>query len=80
VKSGFGLARLAEKQVPFGAMRQCLGLSSETRGFLIETFWESQNVFETTTLHDTTSLLRVLTVGFAISDHNMPTIGRQFQS
>jgi hypothetical protein len=57
VKSGFGLASLAKKLVPFGAMWQFFGLCSEAFGFLIETFWESQDVLETTSLHDTTSLL-----------------------
>src|SRR4029078_1377307 len=31
-------------------------------------------------LHDTTSCLRVLTVGFAKSQHNMRNLGRQFRS
>jgi hypothetical protein len=80
VQSGLGLASLAKKLVPFGTGRQFIGLYSQTFDFLIETFWESQDIPVPTTLHDTTSCLRVLTVGFASSDHNMPTIGRQFQS
>jgi len=80
VEGGFGLASLAKKLVPFRAVRQFFGLYSQTFNFLIETFRESQNVLVPTTLHDTTSLLRVLTVWFASSGHNMPTTGRQFQS
>ncbi|KJC62060.1 hypothetical protein UP10_01340 [Bradyrhizobium sp. LTSPM299] len=79
MKSGFGLASLAKKFVPFGSGRQFFGLCSETLGFLIETFWESQNVFETTTLHDTPLGFRVLTVGFQSSDPNYAEIARSVQ-
>jgi hypothetical protein len=51
LKSGFGLASLAKKLVPFGAVRQFFSLCPETLGFLIETIRESQDVFKTTTLH-----------------------------
>jgi hypothetical protein len=75
VKGGFSFSRLAQKFVPFETRRQFCSLCSETLGFLIDTFGES---FETATLHDTTSLLRVLTAGFASSNRNMPP--RIFQS
>jgi hypothetical protein len=61
-------------------MWQFFSLYSESFGFLIETFWKSQHVLETATLHDTTSLLRVLTVGFASLELRMPAAARQFQS
>jgi hypothetical protein len=54
VRSGLGLPGFAEKFLAFNAGRQLPCLCSETFGFLVETFWESQNVFETATLHDTT--------------------------
>jgi hypothetical protein len=47
VGSGVGLARLSQKVVPLLTMRQFLGLCSETFGLLLETFRESQSVFET---------------------------------
>jgi hypothetical protein len=56
VKGGFGLARLAQKFVSLGAGWKSFGLRSKTFDFLIESFWESQDVFEATTLHDTTFL------------------------
>ena len=57
MKGGFSLSGLAQKLVPFSAGWQFFSLYSESLGFLIETFGESQDVFETATLHDTTSLL-----------------------
>jgi hypothetical protein len=66
VKSRFGVASLAKKSVSFVAMWQFFRLCSKAFGFLIETFREGQDVLETATLHDTTSLLRVLTVGLQV--------------
>jgi hypothetical protein len=52
-------------------MWQFFSLCPQSFGFLNETLWKSQDVLETATLHDATSLLRGLTVGFASSDLNL---------
>jgi hypothetical protein len=82
VKSRFGLASLAKKLVSFAAVRQFLGLFSETFDFLIETIGESLDVFEATTLHDTTLLAFCgsYAAGSELTNLSMPLPRVQFQS
>jgi hypothetical protein len=66
-QGGLRLPNLAQKHLTLMvAWREFFSFRPEAFDLLFETIWERQNVFEPATLHDTTSCLRVLTVGFAV--------------
>ena len=66
VQGGLGLSSLAQKHLTLMvAWREFFSFRPEAFDLLVETIRERQNVFEPAMLHDTTSCLRVLTVGFA---------------
>ena len=80
-QGGLGLSSLAQKhRTLMVAWRELFSFRPEAFDLLVETMRERQNVFEPATLHDTTSCLRVLAVGFCSSNPNMPRRAGQFQS
>jgi hypothetical protein len=62
----FGLPSFADHFVPGRARWKQLGFSAEAFCFFGKSLFKRLGLFETSTLHDTTSCLRVLTVGFTI--------------
>jgi hypothetical protein len=76
----FGLPGSADHFVPNCAGRKQFGFGSQALCFFGKAGFKGLGLFETSTQHDTTSCLRVLTVGFCSSDPNMQMPGRQFQS
>src|SRR3984893_17047179 len=82
-QGGLSLSNLAQKHLTFMvAWREFFSFRPEAFDLLVETIWERQNVFEPATLHDTTSCLRVLTVGLRAHRRflNMQLPGSRFQS
>jgi hypothetical protein len=76
----FGLPGSADHFVPHCARWKQFGFGSQALCFFGKAGFKGLGWFETATLHDTTSCLRVLTVGFSISDPNMQSQGGQFHS
>jgi hypothetical protein len=76
--SAWRALRIISSQAPPGG--NPLGFLAKALPFLGKSFFKGLVLFEAATLHESTCLLRLLTVGVASSDPNMPKGGRQFPS
>ena len=72
--SGFGLSGLADHLVSYRARWKQFGFSAKAICFLGKSFFKRLGLFESATLHDTTSFLRVLTVGFEFPDSRADSV------
>ena len=64
---GFGQSGPFEQGVSFWTRPKLGSLGFQVIGKIFQSIWKGQSVLETATLHHTTSCLRVLTAGFALT-------------
>lgn len=76
---GVGLTGFLEQCVLLWAGPELGGFLADFFGEGGETIFEGSRVFETATLHDTTSYLRVPTVGVCNPDHEMLELSGRFR-
>jgi hypothetical protein len=69
---GFSLPGPFEQDVPLWTWPKLSSLGFQVFGKVFQSIGKGQSILETATLHDTTSGLRVPTVGFESSNLNMP--------
>jgi len=80
MRGGLCLSCAPDKVVTFDTWRCAPGFITQALCVFFQALIQWGLFIETATLHDTTSLLRVLTVGLQVPNPNMRSSGVQFQS